>query len=102
MKTEKAIRDIPVNLDEHPDFPKGEWARDVLFNGHVPGFLSGACLQGKARTYKSWYTDKIAEVSRWVNGKFSAVSSLHRDLHNARLWTDEDNGGLIRFVQAEG
>lgn len=43
-----------ITIPSHA-LPPGYYARSVVEQGHVPGTLSGAALQGRAKRYGAWY-----------------------------------------------
>ena len=70
---------VPVTL-------RGDYLRQVIRNGHVPGVLSGANLKGKAKRYGAGYARqrKRAEavVSQYgIRSGFALINS-----HWSRVW----------------
>ena len=66
--------------------PKGYYAEDVVEAGHVPGTLSGAALQGRAKEYGGWYADMRSRVTHAIYTAYGVDSHLVLTGNPAR-WT---------------
>lgn len=87
-----------------PEFPKGNYARHVIENGHKPGVLSGAELKGKAKKYGGWYARKREEVQSFLAQYYCVRAETIYDFNRSRwvkVWIDGRTGVLFPPVKVE-
>ena len=86
--------------------PGRAYARDCLENGHVPGVLSGANLQGTAKKYGRGYARSRENLTVWLEDVYDVTNELV--LMNAygdtrrwcRVWVDVGSGERVQLVVA--
>ena len=85
---------------------RGEYQRQLLFEGHQPGILSGSALKGKARLYNDRYrTSRNNFISR-VTDKFGvgAPKMWYGEgdgRKERRVWVDENRERVRFFLKDE-
>ena len=79
--------------------PGRAYARDCLENGHVPGVLSGANLQGTAKKYGRGYARSRENLTAWLEDVYGVTNELI--LMNSRwcrVWIDAITGERVQLV----
>ena len=93
-------------IEVSPDHPGRDYAEHCLVNGHEPGVLSGADLEGKAKYYGAGYARSRANLSAWLDANFGVRSELALIRVTGsvrrwcRVWVDHD-GNPVRLVVSD-
>lgn len=75
--------DILQKIENDPDFPKGYYARDLLYGKQS---LSGSDLKGKASSYGLWYAQQRFMVQK-IAEKYGLRVVYAKELHGRKVFS---------------
>ena len=75
---------IAIKAGTHPG---RDYAAHCVQSGHVPGVLSGAELEGKARYFGARYRDSRDRLAAWLESRYGVTDDLVlADVGGVRRW----------------
>ena len=94
---------LVIRIDSETDsqLVNGSYQEDLLYRGHIPGVLSGAELEGKARLYSSSYKRSRKNLESRVFELFQVWSDLVLIKSRwARVWVTGSND-RVKFIYTD-
>lgn len=79
-----------INIPSSEISPRANYVRHVIRQGHVPGTLSGAELQGRARAYGVYYLLARKRAASVVAAYGVQQNSVLINSRWSRVWTNAD------------